>query len=167
MMRYAYPLIFLIIAFPIGAQIQSSPHKLQVVADPAMLVLDRGARLEVIPAKRAIPKHQGSGRLVVHKVINASPGDGIGAARLGVVFNHAMQQQGYISGEITFKLKAGTSAAGIRAVGYPGLKKITSPEVYVVNARNPAEFIRVLKELQARADLEWVEPTVVYGPAAK
>jgi len=46
---------------------------------------------------------------------------------------------------------------------YPGLKKITNPEVYVVNARTPAEFMAVLKRLQARGDLEWVEPTVIYG----
>jgi hypothetical protein len=29
------------------------------------------------------------------------------------------------------------------------------PEVYVVNARTPAEFMAVLKRLQGRSDLEW------------
>ena len=34
-----------------------------------------------------------------------------------------------------------------------------------MNTRTPAEFMAVLKRLQARSDLEWVEPTVIYGPS--
>jgi hypothetical protein len=49
---------------------------------------------------------------------------------------------------------------------YPGLKVVVSPSVYVVTTRTPAEFIQVLKRLQGRADLDWVEPTVTYEPAA-
>ena len=74
-----------------------------------------------------------------------------------------MQTQGYISGEIAFKVKGGGAFPGSPSLN-PGLKQITKPAVYVVNARTPAEFIKVLKRLQARTDLEWVEPTVIYGP---
>lgn len=49
---------------------------------------------------------------------------------------------------------------------YPRLKQIVKPGVYVVNARTPAELVKLLMRLQARTDLEWVEPTVTYGPTS-
>lgn len=97
--------------------------------------------------------------------MTANADSAIGPLQLGVVFNHAMQQQGYISGEIAFKMKAGQMPSGFPSSLYAGLKKITNPDVYVVNTRTPAEFVTVLKRLQARGDLEWVEPTIIYGAA--
>jgi hypothetical protein len=130
-----------------------------------MVIMDRGARLEVFPGRRAIPHQDAMGRTTVHEVVPASAGSAMGPGQLGVVFNHAMQQQGYITGEITIKLKPGYSVAVLKSSAYPGLKRITNPGVYVVNARSPAEFLSMMKSLQARSDLEWVEPTVEYGSA--
>jgi hypothetical protein len=152
-------------AGPVWAGLQPPTRSLQPVADASMIVLDRGAQLEVFPTQRAVPESDTSGRAVVHRVMAATAQSAMSPLQLGVVFNHAMQQQGYISGEIAFKMKAGLKLSGFPASSYPGLKKITNPEVYVVNTRTPAEFIAVLKRLQARGDLEWVEPTVVYGPS--
>jgi hypothetical protein len=82
---------------------------------------------------------------------------------LGVVFNHAMQVQGYITGEVAFKMKGTPQATnGFLVSLYPGLARLTGPNVYVVRARTPAEFVAVTKRLQARADVEWVEPIVTY-----
>jgi hypothetical protein len=147
------------------AQLQAPKRVLPQVADPSMVVMDRGARLEVFPTRRAVPLEGRPGRAVIHHVIAATAADPIGPLRLGVVFNHAMQQQGYITGEIAFQMKPGHTASGLNTALYPGLKRITKPEVYVVNARTPAEFISVLKRLQRRSDIEWVEPTVTYGAA--
>lgn len=160
---------FLLIAVLASAgafgQLRAPERSLAQVQDPAMVVLDRGAQLEVLPKQRAQSSVDASNRAVIHVMTTASANDPIGRTSMGVVFNHAMQQQGYISGEIAFQLKPGSSVAGMGAALYPGLKKITNPRVYVVNARTPAEFIAVLKRLQARSDLEWVEPTITYGPA--
>jgi hypothetical protein len=147
------------------AQLHAPERVLPQVADPSMVVIDRGAKLEVFPTKRALSQEDATGRAVIHQVVVATAADPIGPLRLGVVFNHAMQQQGYISGEIAFQMKPGHTASGLSATLYPGLKRITNPQVYVVNARTPAEFIAVLKRLQHRSDLEWVEPTVTYGAA--
>jgi hypothetical protein len=146
------------------AQLQPPARVLQQVANPANVIMDRGAKLEIFPTQRAVPGADSSGRQV-HRVMTASADSGIGPLQLGVVFNHAMQQQGYISGEIAFKMKAGLKLSGWSTSLYPGLKKITNPEVYVVTTRTPTEFMAVLKRLQARGDLEWVEPTVIYGPS--
>jgi hypothetical protein len=147
------------------AQLRAPERVLQQVADPSMVVIDRGVKLEVFPTKRALSQEDATGRAVTHHVIVATAADPIGPLRLGVVFNHAMQQQGYISGEIAFQMKRGHTASGLSAALYPGLKRITNPQVYVVNARTPAEFIALFKRLQHRSDLEWVEPTVTYGAA--
>jgi hypothetical protein len=127
-----------------------------------MVVIDRGAKLEVLPSKRATQTADSSGVRVVHRVTASSTSAPIGPDQLGVVYNHAMQQQGYITGEIAFKVKNGHVFSGSSA-SYPRLKQLTKSAVYIVNARTPAEFIKVLKRLQARSDLEWVEPTVTYG----
>jgi hypothetical protein len=164
MNRIIISLVLAIIAGPACADLQPPRRTLQPITDASMVVLDRGAKLEIFPTQRAVPEADSSGRQV-QRVMTASADSGIGPLQLGVVFNHAMQQQGYISGEIAFKMKAGLKLSGFSSSSYPGLKKITNPEVYVVNARTPAEFMAVLKRLQGRSDLEWVEPTVIYGPS--
>jgi hypothetical protein len=154
-----------LLALPAAAQLSPPTRIIAPVTDPTMVMVDRGAKLEIFPTQRAVSQSENNGREVVHHVVVASADSAIGPLQLGVVFNHAMQQQGYISGEIAFKMKAGLRLSGFSTSSYPGLKKITNPEVYVVNARTPAEFMTVLKRLQARGDLEWVEPTVIYGPS--
>ncbi len=147
------------------AELHAPQRQLQSIADPANVLMDRGSKLEVLPMVRAIPKTDSTGQVTAHHLLQAAAGNPIGPQQLGVVFNHSMQQQGYISGEIAFKMRAGSTAKSLSSALYPGLKRITNPEVYVVNTRTPAEFMKVLKRLQARTDIEWVVPTVVYGPA--
>ena len=75
-----------------------------------------------------------------------------------------MQVQGYITGEIAFKMKDGVQATDrLDPASYPGLAKVTNPNVYLVVARTPPEFVELTKRLQARTDMEWVEPMVTYG----
>jgi hypothetical protein len=146
------------------AELTAPARTLAPITDPAMIVMDRGAKLEVFPTKRAVPATDRAGRQIAHQIVAAGAARPFGPKQLGVVFNHAMQQRGTISGEITFKMKPGKPVKALDRASYPGLQKITDPEVYVVNARTPAEFILLLERLQARPDLEWVEPTVMYGP---
>jgi hypothetical protein len=148
-----------------SAQLHAPQRVVPQVADPSMVVMDRGAKLEVIPTKRAVPQVDTASHGIIHHVVLATAGDPIGPRQLGVIFNHAMQQQGYINGEIAFQMKPGHTATGMSAALYPGLKRITNPQVYVVNARTLGEFMAVLKRLQNRSDIQWVEPTVIYGPA--
>ncbi len=160
--RLIFSLIMTLVTSTALADLRPPQRTLQPIVDPSMVVMDRGAKLEVLPTQRATASLDSSGRRVIHHVTIASASEPIGQHQLGVVFNPAMQARGYITGEIAFKMKAGSAFVGNRAL-YPGLKLITTPAVYVVNARTPAEFIKVLKRLQGRTDLEWVEPTVMYG----
>ncbi|MGH8206344.1 MAG: hypothetical protein ACRETK_06175 [Steroidobacteraceae bacterium] len=81
-----------------------------------------------------------------------------------VVYNRALQQQGYITGEITFKMKGTLTADGdFGAAQYPGLRKLLNPNIYVVVARTPAQFVQIVKSLQQRTDIEWVQPVVNDG----
>jgi hypothetical protein len=120
----------------------------------------------VYPTQRATPLLDDQHHNVVHQVTVASAKSPIGTQQLGVVFNHEMQQRGFITGEIAFRSKTGIVPADMTASSYPGLKRVTASGVYVVKAGTPQEFISLMHRLQARTDLEWVEPTVTYGPAA-
>ena len=146
------------------AQLQPTPRVIRAVSDPSMVIDDRGAKLEVLPTRRAAQQMASSGKQVVHSVFAASQSEPISPQQLGVVFNHAMQVQGYITGEIAFKMKGGAQATDrLDPTSYPGLAKLTNPNVYLVVARTPAEFIELVKRLQGRNDMEWVEPVVTYG----
>src|SRR5215467_15349019 len=141
------------------------PHPVTPVANPTMVIDDRGSLLEVLATQRAVPQVSAPGRQVVHAVAPASPMAPIGPRELGVVFNHAKQVQGYITGEIAFKMKDGVPPAGFDAASYPGFAKRAGPDVYLVVAGTPGEYVRLVKRLQTRSDLEWVEPVVIYGPS--
>jgi hypothetical protein len=164
MYRILYSVLLIAYSTSGIAQIQASPHSTRQVADPANVIEDRGSMLEVMPAQRATPVLASSTRQIVHSVATARADAPIGPQTLGVVFNHAMQVQGYITGEVAFKMKGTLQATnGFQASQYPGLARLTGPNVYVVRARTPAEFVAVTKRLQARTDVEWVEPIVTYG----
>jgi hypothetical protein len=147
------------------AQIKPTPRVMQSVTDESMVINDRGSRLVVFPALRAVKKMSISGNGNVHSEIMADKSDPINPHQLGVVFNSAMQVRGYITGEIAFKMKDGLQATDwLDPSSYPGLAKLTAPNIYLVVARTPAEFVELTRQLQARTDMEWVEPIVVYGP---
>ena len=95
-------------------------------------------------------------------MIATAPDSQIGPKQLGLLYNRALQQYGVFSGEISFKMKSNPVAATFDPNLYPGLKRIVAPSVYVVNTRTPAEFMTVMKRLQARSDVAWVEPTITY-----
>lgn len=165
MYRIAIFVVMLALACSSGfAQLQPIPRVIQKVADPIMVIDDRGSKLEVLPTMRAAQQLSTSGKQVVHLVSPASEFEPISPQQLGMVFNHAMQVQGYITGEIAFKLKDGLQATDrLDTASYPGLAKLTAPNVYLVVARTPSEFVEIVKRLQSRPDMEWVEPMVTYG----
>jgi hypothetical protein len=111
---------------------------------------------------RATAAGTGAGSMKKFKTLSTAP---IGPNQLGVVFNHSMQAEGYITGEIAFAVQDMRAIpSGFPASEYPGLSWLTAPNVFIVKARTPAEFMTVLGLLQGRSDLAWVEPTVLYGP---
>ncbi len=86
---------------------------------------------------------------------------------MGVVFNHTLQIHGTLTGEISFKLKGTAGPSGFDPAVFPTMAKLTNPNVYVVTAHTPVEFVSTFNALKARSDVEWVEPYVVYGSVVK
>jgi len=160
-------IIFFLLALSEGvsfAQLQPLPRVIQQVADPTMVIDDRGSQLEVFPTLRATQSVSPSGKRVLNSVFSASQTETISHQQLGVVFNYAMQVQGYITGEIAFKMKGRLQATdNLDIASLPGFAKLTNPNVYIVVARTPTEFVALTKLLQSRPDIEWVEPAVTYG----
>jgi hypothetical protein len=143
-----------------------APRALPAVVDPTMVIDDRGAPLEVLPTQRALPVQPATSSPghIAHQMIQAAAAAPIGPRQLGVVYNHALQQQGYITGEVTFRMKGSLSpGADFSAALYPGLRKLLNPNIYVVVAGTPAQFVQLVRRLQARTDVQWVEPIVNYG----
>ena len=117
----------LVLSSTVGlAQLQPTPRVVQRVSDPSMVLDDRGTKLEVLPTSRATQQMASSGRQVVHSIFATSESAPINRQERGVVFNHSMQVQGYITGEIAFQMKNGVQAAGkLDPASYPGLAKLT------------------------------------------
>jgi hypothetical protein len=158
--------VALLISYSAGAQLRVPERSLPAIADPTMVLVDHGAKIEIFPSQRAMLEPADQGQRAVQRVTTTSTTVPMDSAHLGVVFNHAMQQQGYITGEIAFKMKPDSSPGAWDPTQYPGLNKILPSGVYVVMAATPAQFVAIFKRLQAEPDVEWVEPTVTYGPVA-
>lgn len=163
MPRFVLPILMILVSSAALAQLRAPTRQLPSIADQTMTINDRGAQLEVLPTQRAIPQVDPTRQRTMHRLVRAKASSPIGPATLGVVYNHAMQETGFITGEITFQVKGGHAFSGSPAQ-YPGLRLITRPAVYAVYARTPAEFIQLMRTLKSRPDLAWVEPTVIYGP---
>ena len=157
--------VMLFLTYAAGfAQIKPTPRVIQSVTDESMVIDDRGSKLEVFPTLRAVKRLSTSGKGDAHSEFIARKSAPINPQQRGVVFNHAMQARGYITGEIAFKMKHGLQATDwLDESSYPGLAKLTAPNIYLVVARTPSEFVKLTKQLQARTDMEWVEPIVNYG----
>jgi hypothetical protein len=155
-----------LLAFSVNAQMRAAIRTVVPVTDPAMLVDDRGSKLEIFPTKRAAVGTDSAGRASVQRVDVESATTPFSRLQPGLVFNHAYQQYGYITGEIAFRLKGGgVPGADFPSALYPNLKKVGTLDMYAVKVANPRMFLDVLKRLQARTDLDWVVPTVTYFPA--
>jgi hypothetical protein len=151
-------------AMPIDAQIVPPARaKPAAVADPAMVFEDRGQSLELYPALRAAPAVAAGKPGVAHQLFKTGEAAPMGPSHLGVVFNHALQRQGYLTGEIAFKPRGDGVPADLDAASWPGLAKLTNPNIYIVVAATPKEFLQLFNRLKARGDLEWVEAVVIYG----
>lgn len=151
-------------AMPTDAQIVPPTRaKPAAVLDSAMVIQDRGQALEIYPALRATPTLKPGTPDVRHQLSSANDSAPLGPRNLGVIFNHALQLRGYLTGEITFQPKGDSLPAGFDAATYPGLAKITNPNTYVVLASSPKEFVALFNRLKARGDLAWVQAVVIYG----
>lgn len=148
------------------AQLPVAPRASQAVVDPAMVVEDRGQKLEIFPTVRASPEASSDGRAVVQRLSAAAVDTELGPRSLGVVYNHTIGAQGFVTGEITFQPRSDALPADMRPDAFPGLRKIVDPNVYEVAARTPSELVSLLSTLKARTDLEWVELFVHYGVSA-
>ena len=148
------------------AQIKPPVSAKRAMADPTMVIEDRGAKLEVLATERATRTLDAQGRRLIHRVRHAATAAPLNSHELGVVFNHTMQQQGYTTGEIAFVMRSGSPAPKAGA-DYPGLRKLTATGLYVVRATTPAQFVSLTKQLQKDTRIAWVEPIVIYGPTAR
>jgi hypothetical protein len=154
-------------AMPIDAQIvPPSLAKPAAVADSTMVFQDRGQQLEVYPTLRATPGMKPGTSSIEHRLSKTEESTPMGPGNLGVVFNHSLQARGYLTGEIAFKPKGDGPPVGFDAASYPGLTKVTNPNIHVVVASSPREFLALFNRLRSRTDLEWVEAVVIYGAAA-
>ena len=157
------PLLAILAPLSVWAQLKPPVQHTRPITDPSMIVMDRGVQVEVLASERAAVRMDALGRAIVHHVIHTHPDTPISPLHRGVVFNHAMQQQGYITGEIAFQTKDGQPFRPGDGL-YPGLKKLGSTALYEVSARTPLEFVELMKRLQAREDVQNVEPVIIYGP---
>ena len=161
MNRIVAAVLLALTALPVRGQLIVPTTPPRPIQDATMVFMDRGSQLEILPTARAVPQGSKAG-VVHHHVEQATAGTPVSNKQLGVVFNHAMQQTGFFTGEIAFKPKVGVDARSIVEQGLRP-KQLGKTEIYVVRATTPGQFKSVLKGLQDRTTLEWVEPTIIYG----
>ena len=133
--------------------------------DPSMIVSDRGSLLELIPTERGQLNASAFGHRKIRILDRGTSSLPMGPSNLGVVFNHTIQHVGFINGEITFQIKNGHRLDALSNSQLPGLRLVLKPNVYLVTARTPSEFLHTMRFLQTQAYLAWIEPNVIYTRA--
>jgi hypothetical protein len=159
------PIIILITSLSLTATAQIRPPARQVVAvvNPDMVIEDRGAKLEIYPERRLDLLKSSEGMAVMQERSTRATSTTPFSGRPALAFNHAYQQYGYVTGEVTFKFKSGVSRPSLSSVA-PGARKVGNLDMFVVVATSPTELVALVERLKARTDLQWVEPTVKYIP---
>lgn len=153
------------LAVPAIAQLTPGARETPAIEDASRVIDIRGARVELFAERRVVLQESRSGAEVMRetaKALESAPlGQGVGM----LVFNHAYQAYGYASGEIAFKFKAGRApGTEFDPAQYPGFKRLGTLAVYAVYARDPLEFLSLVRRLEGRGDLEWLVPTILYVP---
>ena len=155
-----------LVAVPCFGQIRAQTVAPTKLADESVVVMDRGSTLDVYLAPRVTLQAAAVGRQTIKAVTRTSATSSMGPSDRGVVFNRDIQQYGYISGEISFALKSVVRAAPSWVQSFaPKIKRLGDLNLYVVNAGSVSEFVQTMSLLSANADVEWVEPIVIYGGA--
>lgn len=145
------------------AQLQAPKRIPMAVKNPDMVMETRGAKIEIYPERRVSIIKSTAGQTAMREVTDGGAAATISARAPALVFNHAYQQYGYATGEIAFKFKAFAPTDVSAAVGSTA-RKVGTLDMYVVNAKTPAELVSLTEKLQTRADIQWVVPTVTYVP---
>lgn len=160
--RLRIALLSLLVAPAAFAQLSPPVRPRAVVSNSAMVIEDRGAKIEVLPNERATTAVDAASGRTVHRLQRAAATAPMNDERLGVVFNYTMQQQGYATGEIAFMMRPGATP-DTGSGNFPGLKRLTASGLYIVRATTPAQLVSLTKELQSNHRVAWVEPIVVYA----
>lgn len=165
--RHHYFLIMLaLVSMPWAmAQITPKPRTALEIKNPQRVVEVQGAAIEVFPERRVTVQSFASGREEMRETALTAETAPLDESDGVLVYNHAYQAYGYATGEISFKFKAGkTPASPLPAAQYPSFRRLGNLNAFVVNARNPVEFIELYRRLEERADIEWVVPYIEYVP---
>ena len=138
----------------------------QQIADHTMLIEDRGSKVEVIASKRVVADKGRNGG----KPACGGHDDQVREDRRPA-FGRRVQSLDQCTGlhhraHCVPDERRPAAERGLDPSDYPGLKKLTDPDVYVVVANTPGEFVALVQRLQARTDLRWVEPIIEYGEVA-
>ncbi len=126
------------------------------------IIQDRGSSIEIMNGVLATsPSTLG---VATKRVLTpATQNPTINSEKMGVIVNQTLKREGYINGEIAFKTKSGSEIASLATL--PGYQSLTAGGVYVVRARTISEFVAILNQLKSDANLQWVEPNILYGPS--
>jgi len=138
------------------------PRNARSLNEDSVQVKFKGMTVEVIGEKSVNERVLASGE-VVHEVIARSQE----APKLSIknpvlIFNHGLGEYGYITGEIAIKFRRSQDLASFPVSEFLEFSKVGNLDVYRVQASSPEQFARYMRDLLARNDLLWVEPTVRY-----
>jgi|GEM_PF-4456590 len=121
----------------------------------------RGMKFELYPERRVVSTVFNGSKIKVQLNTHSSS-DGFDVSSQGVIFNHAYQKFGSISGEIAFSMIDG-SLVSSKLSSLNGFKKLGTLNLYAVYARSPAEFKNYIELLSADKGVNFIEPTVDYS----
>jgi hypothetical protein len=158
-----YKLIFssfclIIPAYIVWAQDASnSKQSPKRVENPDFVIESKGSKLELLPNNRANLTSK-NGQM---NRSTESADEVFTTKKLGILFNHNSGAENVTTGEITFKLKSGVSEDSLQALMLPNVVLVMKPDIYLIKTATPGQMVKIARQLNASALVEWSEPFIV------
>lgn len=130
-------------------------------------VMIKGSTVEVIGGRSVNERTLASGDVQFEVVSRSQNFSKLSATNPILVFNHGLGEYGFITGEIAIKFRQARDIRSFPTSEFLGFSKVGNLDIYTVQASSAEQFAAYIKNLSARKDLLWVEPTIQYVPEIK
>jgi hypothetical protein len=139
------------------AQDQLNSSQQKRVQNPDFSFDSNGRSVEIIPDQRAhtTKKHN------QHQRKSAGIDDSFTSDKLGIVIDHSSGAEMAVTGEITFKLKAGVSSDVVSTLNLPNAVLVMKPDIYVIKTTTPRQLVAIGRQLSKSGIVEWAEPFLI------
>jgi len=136
--------------------ISKNVFRAEPILNPSMVIQVGSRDLEVLASSRAMRLNNGKYQLI-------DSNSAYSGTLFGVAYDHTQKAYVFLTGDISFRLKASSELSKLPNAIAVRSKLIVNPNTYVLNANSPADVVDLFNQLKASTAVEWAEVFIIQG----